>query len=140
MPRTVKVSLGSKAYVVTELPRGENKAWLKKVVTPFQALGKQIDGLAEIELNDWSDLKTLVTQSAGRVLQLISTDHMLELLYAYSPELNADKKAIEADPELYDSEISTAFVAVVTMASPFGAVAKLARSLTSLGATASTTP
>ena len=133
MPRKVTVKLGAKNYVVTELPRGENKAWLKRIQEMVGDLTGQIQGLGGVELNDWEDIKAVALGLWNSASRIVSTDTMLDLLYDYSPVLQAEKKEIEGSAELYDSEISEAFAKVVSLATPFGSLWTQATTLISRG-------
>jgi len=139
MPRTVTVKLGAKRYVVTELPRGENRHWLKRIQKLVGDLTGQVQGLGGMELNNWDDLKGVAGDLWKSAATLASTDTMLELMYDYSPVLRSEKTEIEESDDLYDSEITEAFIQVVGLATPFGQLWTQAASLISRGANTNTT-
>ena len=136
MPRTTTIKLGAKSYRITELPRNKNKAWLKSLKGLADNLMGQVQGISGEEITDWDSLKGKASGIIGSVVELVSTDTMLERMYDYSPELRAEAQEIEESDELYDSEIVDAFVGVLALATPFGGLWKQATSLLSRGANA----
>ena len=64
-----------------------------------------------------------------RALLVTAPDLLIELFFAYAPDLAANQEAIL--DTAYDSELIAAFTAVLGMAYPFGSLAKLATSLAS---------
>ena len=138
MARTVTVTLGATTYAVKELPRKLNRRWLQSLVEPLDGMREAVADIwqRDAEQMDGNEVWDRLSSAGKRLLGLISTDRMLEMMYDYSPELAEDREAIEDDDELYDSEIVDAFVQVVTLATPFGNVVTQVRSLISSGARA----
>ena len=125
MPRTCTVMLGVGEFVVEELPRKHNRAWLHMISEPAKRLVDQIENLGDLELKSWSDLRTVGGQLIGDLTAIIDTDRMLDLLGEYSPKIAEARAQIEDDDTLYDSQVVQAFVAVLGMASPFGMITQL---------------
>ena len=117
MPRTVTVTLAGAEYVVTELPSRRNAEWRRLV---DQALGSLSGALGQNL--DISNLQGAL--DSVRALLLESGETILRLLYAYSEEIEDDKERIES--EAYDSELTEALVAVLSLAYPFGSLLRLA--------------
>ena len=117
MPRTVTVTLAGTEYVVTELPSRRNAEWRRLV---DQALGSLSGALGQNL--DISNLQWAL--DSVRALLLESGETILRLLYAYSEEIEDDKERIES--EAYDSELTEALVAVLSLAYPFGSLLRLA--------------
>lgn len=117
------VTLGGKEYVIVELPARKNAGWRKGLeakLAPILGIIEQAGAGLELRTNE--DLLKVV----GQVGQLLVTapDLLIELLFAYAPELAADRDAIL--DAAYDSELIAAFTAVLGMAYPFGSLARLA--------------
>lgn len=129
MPRTCTIVLGESQYTVTELPRKHNRAWLHMISEPAKRLVDQIEGLGDLELKSWPDLKSAGERLIGDLTALIDTDRMLDLLGEYSPEIAEARELIEDDETLYDSQVVQAFVSVLGLASPFGMVTQLFQKL-----------
>lgn len=119
----VKVTLGGKDYGVKPLRYRESKAWRETLAGPLgQILSLLRDG-PNVELTDLQAVAELVNVAGQTVLT--APDLVLDCLMDYSPELAADRSRIEQ--EAYDAEIVTAFVEVLKLAFPFGAVSALVR-------------
>lgn len=122
------LNLGGQSYTIEELPARRNAAWRKQLeakLAPLLGIIEQAGAGLELRTNE--DLVKVV----GQVSQLLVTapDLVIELLFAYAPDLTANQEAIL--DTAYDSELIAAFTAVLGMAYPFGSLAKLATSLAS---------
>ena len=141
MAKTTTVRMGSKTYVVHELPRNKNRAWLQNVLSPLEGAKSTFGEIwgADTAQVDRQQVAERVFAVGKQLIGMISTDHMLELMYAYSPELTAAREAIESDDELYDSEVVDAFVQVLALATPFGQTLTKVRGLIARGVAAIST-
>ena len=126
--KTETIIIGEKTYVVREAKRKANANWRKRFQAEFTDVAALLEGLPHTDLT---------AQALGGLLHQIiakvggSVDTLAELVFAYSPELAADRETIEE--EAYDSEIMAAFTAVMKLAYPFGSVIQTMNGLVALG-------
>lgn len=128
--KTETVAIGDKQYTIKEAKRKANAKWRLLFQTQFTEVADLIEGLPSTELTPEAIgglLNQIVTKVGG------SVDMLAELVFAYSPELAADRETIEE--EAYDSEIMAAFTAVLKLAYPFGSVVETLSGLAALGRT-----
>ena len=121
MPKQITVTLGSVAYTIDALPIRASKAWREALAGPFGRLAQALEGAGDIELTNGHDIAALVGVLNHTLIG--SIDVLQDMLFAYSPVLAADRERIEA--EAYDEEALAAFVEVLKLAYPFGAVLTL---------------
>lgn len=117
------ITLGGKQYAIVELPARKNAAWRKEFeaqIGPLLSIIEQAG--AGVELASSEDLLRVANQ-IGRVL-VQSPDILIGLLFSYASNLAANREAIL--DSAYDSELITAFTAVLGLAYPFGGLARLA--------------
>ncbi len=116
------ITLGEKTFLITELPARRQAAWRRELETKLEpVLGIIEQAGAGLELRSNDDIFRLAN-SVGRLL-VSAPDLLIDLLFAYAPNLSAEKETIL--DTAYDSELIAAFSAVLAMAYPFGSVAKL---------------
>ena len=120
--RTIDVVLGGKTYTIRELPVRKNAAWRAKLREPFGELATLIQDAASKELNDGAGLATVIQTAMGLVLG--SVELITDLVFAYAPDLAAQRESIEDD--LYESEIQEAFAGVLGLAFPFAQLGRKA--------------
>ena len=128
------ISLGGKAYEIHELPRRANAQWRQQ----FQVLIASVTNLVEasqVDITNTTDLVAVVGQVRDVLMQ--APDQLIELLFAYSPALAADRERIEA--EVYESEILSVFVEVLKLAFPFGEILSWASGLASAASATTST-
>jgi hypothetical protein len=128
--RTETVAIGDKQYTIQEKKRKANAQWRLLFQAQFTEVADLIEGLPNTDLTPEAIgglLNQIVTRVGG------SVDMLAEMVFAYSPELNEDREAIEE--EAYDSEIMSAFTAVLKLAYPFGSVVETLSGLAALGRT-----
>lgn len=118
------VQLGGLSYEIVELNARKNAGWRKELerrLAPLLGIVEQAGAGMELRTNE--DLMKVV----GQVAQLLVTapDLLIELLFAYAPDLAANQEVIMANA--YDSELIPAFTTVLGMAYPFGSLASLVR-------------
>ena len=132
--RNIEITLGGKVYTVSQLPIGANRTWRKQFDEPVNKLLAATQGVGNLagqEFEDMGDLmKTIgavLVQHADSIVRVLleSPDLLLDGLYAYAPAIKADRERIEA--EAFDDEIGQAFIQVVQLAYPFGALLKMAK-------------
>lgn len=118
------ITLGGKEYQINELPRRANAQWRQQ----FQVLIASVTNLVEasqVDITNTADLVGVVGQVRDVLMQ--APDQLIELLFAYSPTLAADRERIEAD--VYESEILGVFIEVLKLAFPFGEILSWASGL-----------
>lgn len=131
------VKLGGQDYTIRELPARKNAEWRRRFEVEAQPILGLIRTAAEgQELGGAEDLMRI----AGEVSKMLfeAPDKLYNLLFAYVPELDSETILDSA----YDSELTEAFMGVLRLAFPFGALAGLLPRLTSSanGSSPTTTP
>lgn len=116
MSKETKVALGGQTYTIKALPIRQSKAWRAQLEGPFGELSTALEGAGAVDITSGGDIARLVRTFSGTLIG--SIDILLDLLFAYSPELAADRERIEA--EAYDEEALAAFAEVLKLAYPFG--------------------
>lgn len=125
MPRTKSIALGGQTYEIAQLPMRENRLWRDTLAAPVTNLLALLEGNRELEIGSVGDLAQVI--GIGKQLLLGSMDILLDALFAYSPELRADRDRIEA--EAYDDEAIAALAEVVRLAYPLGVAISAFRGL-----------
>jgi hypothetical protein len=134
-----QVALGGKTYAIVELSARKNAGWRKTFETQLGPLLNIVEQAgAGVELKSSDDLLRVANQ-IGRVL-VQSPDILIGLLFSYAPNLESNREVIL--DTAYDSELIGAFTAVLGLAYPFGALARLASlaSGSTVNASATTLP
>lgn len=116
MSKTVAVTLAEREYTIQQLPIKASRVWRGQLAGPFTELVNVLEGAERIELNNAHDIAAVVRSLSGTLIG--SIDLVLELLFAYSPELKKDREYIEQ--HAYDDEAMAAFTEVLRLAYPFG--------------------
>lgn len=120
--KTLKIVLGGKGYEIAELPTRKNEVWRQILETKLNPIIDIIKGLAAQELSVDNAL-----QIAGPVEEVIkiamaSPVEIRDMVISYSPVLEKSKEKLL--DTAYDSEFTSAFMEILGLAYPFGAVAK----------------
>lgn len=113
--KTAKVAIAGKDYTIKELPIRKSVAWRKQVADKFSELTDALTNAGNADTKDVMNVVGIVKGFAAKLFG--SVEVIADLLFAYSPELEADREKIESDG--YESEIVDAFVEVVLLAFPF---------------------
>jgi len=116
-----QATLGGQKYDIRPLPIAQARAWRQNVKDPLQVIISTVAGLPDISLQDL-ELSSIV----GLVQHVFTTvadapDILLAWLYAYAPNIAADKERIEN--EAFDAEVADAFAQVVKQVYPLGRLA-----------------
>lgn len=122
---SVIVKLGENEYTIQQAGFIRSKPWKKRLIDDIKPLFEQINGIGEIQFNTPSDLLKLLPVAESLFLDGIET--ILELLIAYSPQLEAERAYIEAHAT--DKQIFAAFQEVLRLADFFGVTGQLSRRL-----------
>jgi|GEM_PF-2402051 len=129
----VTVTLGNKDYTIKQLPIRANREWrarfnepVNKLLSAFQDVGKvsntEFEGGRDLMQKIGGLLLARASDVAGVLLE--SMELVLDGLFSYSPELQADRERIETTAT--DDEAMKAFVEVLKIAYPFGRLMNLA--------------
>jgi hypothetical protein len=113
--KTAKITIAGNEYTIKELSIRKSVEWRKRVATEWSELANALTTAGGTSLNDLSTIATAVQGVASKIFGSIEV--VADLLFAYSPELAADRDRIEA--EGFESEIIDAFVEVLALAFPF---------------------
>jgi len=118
---TITVQLGDRQFEVKAAPHGRSKVWRRRMMAEIKPLLDQVTGIQGIEFETPEDLLKLLPLAETVLVNGI--DAIAELLISYSTDLEAERDWIEANAS--DKQIMEAFKAVLSIADPFGLVAKL---------------
>lgn len=126
MPQQITVKLGERQYTIDKLPIRQSKHWRQSLAEPFGEISQTLESASIVEVDQLGDIAGLVRRASGVLLG--SVDKMLDLLFAYSSALNADREYIEENA--YDDEALAAFVEVLKLAYPLEQLMYLIRGRT----------
>lgn len=112
------VKMGEREYTLQKKPIKQNRAWRVLASQPLDEVLSALGESGDIEINTVSDVANLL--SIGRNVIIGSMDIIADLLFAYCPEMAADKDWIES--ECYDDDVIDAFSEVLKIAFPFAAL------------------
>ncbi len=118
---TVQVTLGGKTYPITPLPYGPSKRWREQLSAPLGEIASVLMVDLEEAAGDLAGVGSLV--AVGQRVLVGAPDLLVEMLFAYAPNLAEDRAHIEA--QAYDGELMAAFLEVLKLAYPFGGLLKL---------------
>jgi len=118
--QAVTVTLAGKAYQIEPLPMRPSRAFRERISGQIGGLAQALDtaGKGDVELSDLSGIAALIERLGGTLAG--SVDLIADLLFDYSPALQADRERIEA--EAFDEEIIAAFGEVLKLLYPFGGI------------------
>lgn len=136
MPKTAKVHLGGREYVLSEKVMGVTQKWREhlrqsSVMLIFQTLDEAVASVLSVVDGGIENLTTAQVIPIARILPIIvnglanSIDDVLELLFDYSPELKADREWLAENA--FDSEAIAAFIEVLKLNFPIMALLSLLR-------------
>ncbi len=130
-PQPVTVNIAGQDYEIEPLTIRGNRAWREKFSQPLQQLLGATRQMVDVfqsqqfELRDLPGLGVFVAV-LGQVL-LGAPDLVLDMLFAYSPALQADRERIEASA--YDDEAMQAFLRILRLAYPFDGLVNLVKQI-----------
>jgi hypothetical protein len=114
--KPVIVKLAGKDYEIQPLPIKGAREFRQKFTAPLGELIETLQIAPKSDLNDFQAIGGLL--AAVKNVIIGSMDMVLNILFEYSPELQADRVRIE--DEAYDDEAITSFVEVLKLLYPFG--------------------
>lgn len=115
---TVTVTLGGEAYEIMPLNMKASRVWRKTLGEPVGQIVDAMQSADAVALDDLGSIGQLL--DVAKRLAMGSIDLCVEALFAYSPALQADRETIEENAT--DAEAMAAFVEVLKLAYPFGAL------------------
>ena len=116
--KQVTVELGGSEYTITPLTMRKSREWRQQLDAPIARMIESFRMFQVVEVSDLNAIGQLLDNLRG--VALGSVDLCAEAVFSYSPELEAARDEIEEIA--YDDEIVAAFVEVVKLAYPFGAM------------------
>jgi hypothetical protein len=114
------ITLAGRQYIVRELPLRKNAAWRADLQNTVMGAADLFAAAPDTDVSNPQAVAALIRGVGNLVLG--STDVVVDLLFAYSPELAADREHIEGNA--FESEVVEAFTEVVKLAFPFLAVGR----------------
>jgi hypothetical protein len=134
--RTLTLTLGSQEYTVPVAPVKRAAIWRRSLQAPLT----EILGALTIDLGAGITTTMDLVNLANQLLPLLAdvTERLMELLLAYSSELEADRARIEETA--IDDEVIEAFLIVVKVAFPLGRLTELLGSVSPATSTSSPAP
>ncbi len=119
------VKLGEREYTIQQAGFLRSKPWKKRLLDEIKPLFEQVGGLGDLRFETPADLLQLIPIAEDLFIDGIEI--ILDLVVAYSPELEADRQYLEAHAT--DKQIFSAFQEVVKLADFFGVVNQLNRKI-----------
>jgi hypothetical protein len=113
--KTANITIAGKSYTIKELPIRKSVEWRKMVANEWSELAASLTNAGATSLTDMSAVTAAVQKITEKLFG--SVEIATNLLFAYAPELAADRDHIEMNG--YESEIIDAFVEVIALAFPF---------------------
>lgn len=142
MPKTVKVHLGGREYVVAEKYAGIAERWRQhlrdssvyKTALSMDGAIEQIayiieDGIENLQVNRITTLAAIVPNLVVALAN--SMDEINDLIFDYVPEMQADREWIME--HVYNSELGEVFLEVLKLNFPILGVLNLIRGLRAPG-------
>ena len=119
--KTVTVTLASKSYTIEALSIKKSRAWREQFSAPFGQIVAMFTQTQGVDLTRPEAVGQLL--SGLKDLLLGSTDIVVRMIFAYAPQLEADRDYIEEHGT--DDEAVAALLEVLKLAYPFGGVLSL---------------
>jgi hypothetical protein len=140
MPQSITVTIADRTYTISQLPMKSNAAWRKRVQEShllgiFSNLDDVIQDairffdarsegrMADLNVNEFMGTLMAIPSIVRKLTG--SMDEIIELVFAYSPELRKERPYIEE--HAYDDEIMGVFVRIVPLAFPYTGLLGLVR-------------
>ena len=126
------ITLGDREYTLTELPLRKARDFREHLRGIFSEIVDLMERGPKTELNDGMAVANLIRSVSDTVLN--SVDTAMELVFAYSEDIAADRDYVEGNA--VGSQIVDAFLAVLSLSLPFLASErgrKLTQGLATLG-------
>jgi len=122
--KTIDVELGDTTYTITQLPAIKSRPWRERLMTEVKPIFEQISTANEVTINNAADL--LVLMPLAETLIVEAADTIIDMVFEYAPELEADREAIMNTAS--EQQLVGAFYKMVELIDPFGVVRTLKRS------------
>lgn len=128
MGNTVDLKLGHKSYLVRELAIRPNRAWREKAQPIMDFVNQAVSTLRE-DATDGEIVKTLTSKLINLLVDRI--DEIIDLVFAYSEQLEAERETIETTAT--ETQMLEAFIQIMGVAYPIGFLAKKATEMYKVG-------
>lgn len=117
--KTIRIQLAGKKYEIQTLPIAQSRAWRQQLMQPFQLIGAILDHVDLNDLTNIANVEELIPLFKEGVMTVLgSVELLVDLLFAYSPVLEADREHIENTA--HDDEAMQALMEVIKVAYPLG--------------------
>ena len=125
--KTIEVTVAERDYIITPLPIRKNREWRKQFDEPINDAANLLTEIGSYADTEFEDGKAMVGQIgkaiSGSLSPIIhhllgSADTITEAVFDYSPAMQEDREYIEENG--FDTEIVAAFLAILSLAFPFG--------------------
>jgi hypothetical protein len=127
---STKVKLAGQEYDIQSLPIMQARAWRQELRAPINVIATLINNIDLNDLTNVQNVEGLVVMVKDALMTVVdSVDIFIDLLFAFSPVLAADRERIEANAT--DEEALAALMQIVKVAYPLGAFATFLTSGTS---------
>ncbi len=126
MPKQTEITMGGRPYVAREQPMGETRKWRLRLRESGVMRAMQTLDMDQADSLKGHDAQTLMAYSMMRMLPSVSdglansVDEVIDLLFAYVPELRADEEWLLENA--YDEEAIVAFIEVLKLNFPISAL------------------
>lgn len=102
------VMLGGVAYSIAPQPRKRTRVFRQKIADKMETLGPAIEAIAMAALSEGNGVSSQTLIESVNFLIRNGADDLLDLVYEYSPELEAAKEIIEETAT--DGEVASALI------------------------------
>ena len=125
--KSIQVTIAEREYTIFSLPIKKNRVWRQQFEAPIQDaanLMSEIGSYADKEFEDTGKMIGQIGKAISGTLPTVidhlvkSSDTITQAVFDYSPAMKKDKKRIEEKG--YDEEIVSCFLAILSLAFPFG--------------------
>lgn len=118
-----EVKLGGRAYVLRPLAIRPAREWRAEFAGLVDTVVMLMRSAVTKKLASPDDLAGLAEDLAPKLFGMV--DKLIEMMFAYSPELRADREWLEEHAT--DEEAMQVIIKIIMLAFPFGAVAPILR-------------
>lgn len=118
---TISISIAGRDYKVNSLTIRKSSEWRKQLGSSFEGLVDAMQSAPAVEVTNLASIGNIIESVKGALIN--SLDTVLDLVCAYAPEIHQDRARIEE--EAYDQEIVEAFLRILSLAFPLGALKQM---------------
>ena len=122
---TQLVTLGGREYVLKPLPLRPAREWRAQFSRLAEMVISAMRHATTAQLSSPDDLASLAAEVAPKLLGLV--DELIEMMFAYSPELRAERDWLEENAT--EEEAMAVVIRITAIAFPFGGVVPTLRQI-----------